>query len=571
MKWILNGFEVTPRNVFDISLDSDWTGRPTELEAGTDSLKIPREGLDVIQSWISQYGPFQGIPLQCILNNGQVVEYYVDLMDGAIYEDFDITVKIKRRKGRDSFFTQADGTSFELMASKGVNFNVFNVPYIIVKDNAVELALTMSISLYVMTRELIDQIIALSESITNIIDAVTLNATVPPSVNTGPIITLVIKALVQLAVIALLIVALIKMSEQFFELLFPKIRNFLATKVQKLIAIGCAYLGYTLESNLLQENANLTLLPVPLVKDKDSFWDFIENDLNFAFTKGYPSGQDSTPTLGSLISFVETMYNAKTRVINGIVQIERRDYWAGITQNQFIPALNIQGERRNNYTFNTDESWKRTYISFDVDPSDTHTMDFFDPTDAEYSTEVSNIANEDLVLIKGLNSIKGNFAYGVRKNKLNWLEKFAKEFFEVVDEVIEAFGGNGNFASQITNRIGVLQISQQFYSKTKIMWTIGGKQPENYQNYIGASAIYNKYHVINEIQNNDYKVYQDVPVRMTNDEFSAILNNNFVTFDGKVCEILTMQYLEDKRLATVSYKEPFDYADGKVYTLTINT
>lgn len=169
MKWILNGFEVTPRNIFDISLDSDWTGRPTELEAGTDSLKIPREGLDVIQSWITQYGPFQGIPLQCILNNGQVIEYYVDLMDGAIYEDFDITVKIKRRKGRDSFFNQADGTSFELMASKGVLFNTVDIPYVIIKDNAVELALTMAISLYVMTRELIDQIVALSETITNII------------------------------------------------------------------------------------------------------------------------------------------------------------------------------------------------------------------------------------------------------------------------------------------------------------------------------------------------------------------------------------------------------------------
>jgi hypothetical protein len=154
---------------------------------------------------------------------------------------------------------------------------------------------------------------------------------------------------------------------------------------------------------------------------------------------------------------------------------------------------------------------------------------------------------------------------------LNWLEKFAKEFFEVVDEVIEAFGGNGNLASQITNRVGVLQISQQFYSKTKLMWTIGGKQPENYTSYIGASAIYNNYHVINEIQNNDYKVFEDVPVRMTNDEFTSILNNNFAIFDGKVCEILTMKYLEDKRLATVSYKEPFDYADGKVYTLTINS
>lgn len=571
MKWILNGFEVTPRNIFDISLDSDWTGRPTELEAGTDSLKIPREGLDVIQSWITQYGPFQGIPLQCILNNGQVIEYYVDLMDGAIYEDFDITVKIKRRKGRDSFFNQADGTSFELMASKGVLFNTVDIPYVIIKDNAVELALTMAISLYVMTRELIDQIVALSETITNIIDAVTPQTGTGVTFSIGQIATLIIKALVQLAIIALLIVALIKMSEQFFELLFPKVRYFLGTKIQHLITIGCAHLGYTLESNLLQSLGNLTILPVPLVKDKGSFWDFLQNDLNWAYTKGYPTGQDSTPTLGSLIAFVEKMYNAKTRVTNGIVQIERRDYWAGITQNQFIPALNIQGERRNSYILNTDDSWKRTYISFEVDPSDTHTMDFFDPTDAEYSTEVSNIANNDLILLKGLNSINGNFAFGVRKNGLNWLENFAKEFFEVVDEVIEAFGGNGNLASQITSRIGVLQISQQFYSKTKLMWTIGGKQPENYTSYIGASAIYNNYHVINEIQNNDYKVFEDVPVRMTNDEFTSILNNNFAIFDGKVCEILTMKYLEDKRLATVSYKEPFDYADGKVYTLTINS
>lgn len=571
MKWILNGFEVTPRNTFDISLDSDWTGRPTELEAGTDSLKLPREGLDVIQAWINQYGPFQGIPLQCILQNGTVIEYYVDLMDGATYEDFDIIVKIKRRKGRDSFFNQADGTSFELMASKGVNFQVFDTPYIIVKDNAVELALTMAISLYVMTRETIDQIVALSETITNIIDAVTPQTGTGVTFSIGQIATLIIKALVQLAIIALLIVALVKMSEQFFELLFPKVRYFQASKVKILIQRGVEHLGYTLESNLLNSLSNLTILPVPLVKDKGSFWDFLQNDLNFAYTKGYPTGSDSTPTLGSLISFVETMYNAKTRVVNGVVQIERRDYWAGITQNQFTPALNIQGDRKNSYILNTDEAWKRTYISFEVDPSDTHTMDFFDPTDAEYSTEVSNIANDDLVLIKGLNNIKGNFAYGVRKNSLNWLEKFAKGFFEVVDEVIEAFGGNGNFAAQITNRIGVLQISQQFFSKSKIMWTIGGKQPENYESYISASAIYNNYHVINEIQNNDYKVFEDVPVRMTNNEYTAIINNNFATFDGKVCEILTMKYLEDKRLATVSYKEPFDYADGKVYTLTINT
>jgi hypothetical protein len=197
-------------------------------------------------------------------------------------------------------------------------------------------------------------------------------------------------------------------------------------------------------------------------------------------------------------------------------------------------------------------------------------MDFFDPTDAEYSTEISNVINEDLVLIKGYNDVNIPFALGVRKNKLNWLEKIAKGFFEVVDEVVEAFGGNGNFTGQITNRIGVLQISQQFFSKTKLMYTIGGKQPEGYASIIKAGAIYQKYHRINEIQNNDFKVYFDAPVRLNSQDFVSLLNSNYAEINGKVCEILTLQYFEEKHHAIISYKEPFDYADGRVTVITLN-
>jgi len=175
-----------------------------------------------------------------------------------------------------------------------------------------------------------------------------------------------------------------------------------------------------------------------------------------------------------------------------------------------------------------------------------------------------------LLLVRGYNDINIPFALGVRKNGLNWLEKIAKGFFEVVDEVVEAFGGNGNLSAQITDRVGVLQVCQQFFSRTKIMYTIGGKQPENYPDIIKASAIYNAYHRINEIQNNDYKVFSDVPIRLSSADFVNLMNNNFANIDGKVCEILTMQFFEEQSHAIISYKEPFDYADGKVYTLTIN-
>lgn len=575
MKWILNGTEVTPRNTLEIALNSDWTGRPNELEVDADKLQLPREAVPIIHDWIATYGPFQGIPLQIVTNAtaqapSQTLEYYVDLMEKPIFEDFQVIVPVKKRGGQDNFFDNADGSTFELMASEGVNFNLVDIPYVIIKDNAIELALTLANSLYVLTKELIDQIVALSQTITNIVDAVTPNAGVPPSFNTGQIITLSIKALLQIAVIALLLFALLKMAQQFFELIFPKIRNFQGTKVQHLIEKGCQYLGYTLESDLLQELSNLTICPVPLVKEKESFWDKFENDLNFAFTKGYPSASDSTPTLGALLREVEKTYNAKTRVRNGVVQIERRDHWQFITPNVIVPSLAIQDKRQNRYTLNTEDAWKRTFIHYQTDTSDTHTLDFFDPTDAEYDTSPVNIANEDLVSLKGLNDISIPFALGVRKNNLNWLEELAKAFFEVVDEVLNAFGANGNFTGQITDRIGVMQISQQFYARTKMMWTVNGKQPANYADFIRASAIYNKYHVINQIQINDFKVFQDIRVAMNSSDFVNLLDNNYAEIEGLICELLTMKFFEEQSSAVISYKQPFNYADGKVVTKAIN-
>ena len=79
-------------------------------------------------------------------------------------------------------------------------------------------------------------------------------------------------------------------------------------------------------------------MPVPLIKQKNSVSDFIQNDLNFSFTKGYLTAQDTISTLGELIKAVETMFNARTKVYQGKVQIERRDFWELLTTNTLVPA-----------------------------------------------------------------------------------------------------------------------------------------------------------------------------------------------------------------------------------------
>jgi hypothetical protein len=73
-----------------------------------------------------------------------------------------------------------------------------------------------------------------------------------------------------------------------------------------------------------------------------------------------------------------------------------------------------------------------------------------------------------------------------------------------------------------------------------------------------------------KIQNNDFKVYFDAPVRLNSQDFVSLLNSNYAEINGKVCEILTLQYFEEKHHAIISYKEPFDYADGRVTVITLN-
>ena len=251
--------------------------------------------------------------------------------------------------------------------------------------------------------------------------------------------------------------------------------------------------------------------------------------------------------------------------------MEIRNYWQDLTTAQILPALNLQNDRVGAYSYNVGDIWKRYYIHYLTDSSDIHTLDFFDPTDAEYSTEPSSIVNADLVTIKGLNDVNIPFALGVRKNDFNFVEKLAKAFFEYVDQVINAFGGNGNFAAQITGRIGTMQISQQFFVQTKFLYTIGGKQPANYAELIRASTIYENYHKINEITLNDYKIISDAPIRITSQEFVNLLQNNFAEINGVICEILTLNYIDEESKAIITYKEPFNYADGKVFVLTINS
>jgi hypothetical protein len=159
---------------------------------------------------------------------------------------------------------------------------------------------------------------------------------------------------------------------------------------------------------------------------------------------------------------------------------------------------------------------------------------------------------------------------GIRKNRLTFVEEIVKGFLVAIDAVINIFGGNGNYQSTVLARVGCMVISQAYYSQTKLIYAQNSKIAPDWIEKQSAAAFYDDYHKINEIQLNGYKVINDAPVRLTANDFVNLLNNNFAEIDGIVCEILSIRFNDEKSLANITYRIPFNYANGQVEVITLN-
>ena len=198
--------------------------------------------------------------------------------------------------------------------------------------------------------------------------------------------------------------------------------------------------------------------------------------------------------------------------------------------------------------------------------------------DSEYSTEPNfAVTNADLITIKGLNEVTIPFALAARKEKLSTIELLAKGFFTLVDGVTGIFGGGTNFAPQIGERKRAMKISQQYFSTTKVLYAkpsqfVSGSlvQSESFSANCSAHALWLKYHYINQIQDYEFIIKENCRVRLSSQDFVTLLNNNFADIDGVVSEILKIEWIDEKSFAQITFRQPSNWATGKVVTKIIN-
>jgi hypothetical protein len=569
-RYFINGVEIRPVNADEIGFKMDFTKGWAEAELTIDSIVLANEAKQMVINHSQSLGFHEGLPLTVEVG-GVTLEYYIDLTDNPLFSgvgDSTIEVKIKRRKAINWFRQQADGLSFEVI-NKANTINTIDVPYLIIKDNQLEVLLTLSISTFTLTKALIEGVQDVVTATTELIAAATPNAGVPPSFNTGAIINAAIKLAARLVYVVALQIALIKLSKQILELIFPIKRFLKATKVLELMNKGCAKLGYTFSSTLLNEFSQLTILPVPLRKENKSIFTNLLTLDNGNYTKGYPTANDSVSTLGSLLTFLENWSQSNFRIIDNVVHLETDDFWASQSGVTITNTLNLQDARENQWTYNTGESWKRYYCHYQTDVSDIHSLDKIEATDCEYSTEPITTVNADLSTIKGLVDISYPFAFGIPKKELTIVEKACVPFASLADDVINFFGGDSNLQANVKGRIGVVQISKQHYTQTKLIYTTGGKQALNFDKIIGANAIYQKFHKGNQVKENFKRIYNAI-IPFSTSNFEALLNNNFIQdMQGNSLKISTFAFINESKSAEIQYSIDSDEAFN-VKTIAIN-
>jgi hypothetical protein len=578
MRHLLNGIEISPRNRDSIGVISDFTGNPDVLSLNVDTLILPREANQYIKTWIQNNGLFIGIPYTVEMDGNISLEYYIDLADSSskpIIRQHEIEVKIKRRNGTDDFWEKARGTSFDVMVKNGLVFDVKRVSYIVVRDDAGMMAFQISISIFLMTVQLIDAIKELSEA--------TIDLIANPISGAG-------KFVVKLIYFVGLLAALIELMSQLFPIIFPRIKYMRGIYYTEIFKKCCSYFGFTAlpSETIFNLQPGWLTLPVPLDKSNSDFHEGISNDLLDVNARGHCSASDTTPTFGAWLDEVLKQFNAKLFIdsINKTARIERRDWLDNQTQLQIDPALNIQPDRDEQFTYNTEDTWKRYYISYTLDYTDTHTVDgvMFGRHQAEYSTE-NNISTpyQDLVTIKGLNEVRINFAMGAPKEKLSYIEELGAGFALIVDVVTNVvasiFGASGtNYYQQIQDRVNTMKISNEYFGVTKSLYvkpSVSGGDKVNlyasqYDSKVSATGLWNNFHYINFIANNDYIIHEEARVRLRQNQFVLLQSNNFIFTNNKWCEVLRLQWIDEKSDATITYKEPFDWANGKVRLEKIN-
>lgn len=571
-----------PRNWQDMEIECDFQNRKESAEINMPSLNFVGDiGLLIRQRAMNGLsnglGMFEGDPYRIEIgesgNPAFVFDGYLDFADDTEFIGCnEIKVALKKRKGENWLNDVADGFSFRYLFDKGIikQSDFVKVPYVInyIPDGMQMLVLSMS--LFMMTKELIESVKTLAQEIGSLTNAsmptigtsVGLGAGVVTAWDLGDIIYASIKLASNIAYTIALIFAIKKLIEQIIEQLVPKKRYHLGMRLYTLFQRACEFKELQLQSNLLNQLKDWVLIPqkghIGGKKPTGHKGQWIES--------GVPNG--SIDTFGDLIREWKKNLNADFKIKDGVFYFEREDFWQELGNYQIADVFTEQPNLQDKWKPNVDEVISNYNINWAYDVQDQNTMDNQNGRVFQSILEPKITLNKDLVNLKNLEEVAIGYSMGTRKNELTEVEKVVKGLAKFVDKLTSIFGGGTNFESQIEERNGSLLLSSHFLSIPKVVVMSGGKLAKNQREKLSSENLWNNYHSIRcfaEIngKHNQWRKFEKVKVPFCLKDFISLFDKNYFPLDdGKTARIDKLKWSVRYDYALIDFRVNEKYTDN---------
>lgn len=571
----INGQDLgEPRNWQDLEITVDWLNVNDSGSINISDLSFVREANDYLQKRIMNglnggVGVFEGEPYEIILGelNNPKFKFngYLDFTEELTsIGGQEIICSLKKEKGEDWLNDVADSFSFASLYDENIitDSDFVKVPYVInfVPDNLHLVMLSMSI--YMMGKEIIENVQSLAESIADLVDAATpvigvgagVGAVAVTAWDIGNFILAALKTVARIAYLIAMVIAIKELINSLFEQLLPEKRFHLGMTFRKILEKGCEKLGLSFSSSI----SELSWVHIPSKSQRGGD----QNEV------GYPSNNGSIYLFGDAIRILKEKFNADFLIKDGVFLFERRDFFEYNSNYQIPSYFNNQELVHQQFKLNTDEIIANYNILWQLDTQDQNTLIDDSGRVFQAITEPVIKSNSSLVNIKNITQISLPFSMGKEKKELTDIEKIAKTLGSIVDGLTSVFGGGTNFSSKIRERTGSLLLSSHYLTIGKVVAMSGQKLSKGQRDILSTTSLFNKYHFINSFaeingRHNQYFRYLEQEVPMTLDEFSSLLGNNRTTDESSNgIMIERVVYSPYKNKATLDYRVNKKYTNN---------
>ena len=578
-KFLLNGVQLNaPIEWEDIEIVAEYENDSIQPSLAIEEFTFPLEARQSINKWIadglsSGVGIFEGMPFQLTLFNNQPIQEnfkaFIDFTNGYrdLPEDGKVDVGIISDFSLDNFFEQIEGTTFGYLASiNKVTFaDYIGVDYVVEKKfNLIEL-LIASVVLYIMIKELVENVTRLIDQLNKNTSASLPLPTVPvPTVDTNQIIYAVLSTIIQIIYIGIMLAAVINLGKALLDTLLPPKRQHKAIKLKRALEIICDYFGYGFNTSI-PELENVVYLPSNPNLDEKTLGGLI------AKTNGTPVGIPYVGDYGyrcdEMFNLAKDLFNAKIAIINNTVEFRSKNdvFWQQ-QSTWSLPDILLDTKQ-----YNTDEIKPERLLTFVTDLNDEWTIDNYKGTAYEIRTNPKTVIRQKAVLLKGFDEVNFNVALGNRKDELNALEKFLSQVAGFVDKTTSVLGGGTNLKSLVTSKLGVLKVTNNWHSIPKVLYLNDGKLPINHRDLWNSKILYDEYYIAKSfVKNNFYgqkTVYKGISIPFGFEDYKQLSTNSYFLFKGKQAKIIKFAWTIGKDRATIDFwvREPYTFNLEETY------